>query len=198
MSLQRRAAALGLEVDAPAPPKESQTKKPPAEEKKPDVVKPKPVQSGTAKNAAPALNKITLSNGMELMRVPAGKFLMGSKDDNKLAYDDEKPQHTVDIPYEYWAARHPVTNELYAAYMDAKGGKHRVDDWEKKKDHPVLNVYWADAMAYCGWLNDLLKGELPAGLVLRLPTEAEWEKAARWLPSPPGGRSAGISLGEYF
>ncbi len=124
-------------------------------------------------------NKLTLSNGMELMRVPAGKFLMGSTKENKSAFDGERPQHTVDIPYDYWMARFPVTNELFNAYAKSKGIKHPVDGWEKKKDHPVVSVKWADAMAYCQWLNSLLKGELHSGLVLRLPTEAEWEKAAR-------------------
>jgi len=137
---------------------------------------PKPARTITNQ---PITNPPTLSNGMEFMRVPAGKFLMGSRDDNKLAYDDEKPQHTVDIPYDYWMARYPVTNELYNAYVLSKGIKHPVDGWEKKKDHPVVYVSWKDAMTYCQWLNSLLKGELPAGLVLRLPTEAEWEKAAR-------------------
>lgn len=125
------------------------------------------------------LNKLTLSDGTDFMRVPAGKFLMGSKENNKLAYDDEKPQHTVDIPYDYWMARFPVTNELYSAYVKAKGIKHPVDGWEKKKDHPVVYVKWTDAMEYCQWLNDLRRHELPSDLVLRLPTEAEWEKAAR-------------------
>lgn len=124
-------------------------------------------------------NKLILSNGMELMRIPAGKFLMGSKDDNKLANNLEKPQHMVEIPYDYWMARYPVTNELYNVYLKSKGGKHPVDGWEIKKDHPVLHLDWSDAAAYCQWLNTLLKGDLPAGLILRLPTEAEWEKAAR-------------------
>lgn len=122
---------------------------------------------------------LTISNGMEFMRVPAGKFLMGSKDDNKLAYIDEKPQHTVDIPYDYWMARFSVTNEQYNLYVKAKRIIHPLDGWENKKDHPVVYVSWNDAMTYCQWLNNLLKAELPSGLVLRLPTEAEWEKSAR-------------------
>ena len=126
-----------------------------------------------------ALDKLTLSSGMEFVRVPAGKFLMGSTKENKSAYDNEHPQHTVDIPYDYWMARYTVTNELYNVYVKAKGIKHPVSGWEGKKDHPVVYIEWTDAVDYCQWLNNLTKAELPSGLVLRLPTEAEWEKAAR-------------------
>ncbi len=119
-------------------------------------------------------NKLTLSNGMEFMRVPAGKFIMGN---NKYYLE---PKHTVDIPYDYWMARFPVTNGLYDAYAKSKGIKHPGSaGWEEKRDHPVVNVKWTDAIEYCKWLNNLLKDELPSGLVIRLPTEAEWEKAAR-------------------
>jgi formylglycine-generating enzyme required for sulfatase activity len=124
-------------------------------------------------------NVLTLSNGMEFMRVPAGKFLMGSAKENKLALDDERPQHTVDIPYDYFMARYPVTNEIYNAFVKVKGIQHPVSEWVKKKNHPVMYVDWKGAMAYCQWLNNLLKKELPSSLILRLPTEAEWEKAAR-------------------
>jgi formylglycine-generating enzyme required for sulfatase activity len=120
-------------------------------------------------------DKLTLSNGMEFMRVPAGKFIMGSDNGG----NNEKPQHTVDIPYDYWMARYPVTNELYNVYVVSKKIAHPVSDWEIKKDHPVVNVNWNMVMQYCHWLNNLFKTELPLGLVLRLPTEAEWEKAAR-------------------
>lgn len=111
---------------------------------------------------------------LEFMEVSEGKFVMGSSDDY-----NEKPQHIVDIPYDYYIGRFPITNAQYAAYANAKGEAHPVLGWERKLDHPVVNVSWQDAMAYCDWLNDLRKDELPAGLVLRLPTEAEWEKAAR-------------------
>ncbi len=122
-------------------------------------------------------NKIILSNGMELLRVPAGKFLMGSSK----GAPDEKPQHDVDIPYDYWMARYPVTNELYNIYTKAKDIKHPVNDWEKKKYHPVVYVSWDDAMSYCLWLNETMQNEdfRMRNLQLRLPTEAEWEKAAR-------------------
>lgn len=120
-------------------------------------------------------NSITLSNGMELMCVPAGRFLMGSND----GYDDEKPLHTVNIPYDYWMARLPVTNELFNTLIKSKNLKHPVENWGGKKKHPVAHINWNEAVWYCHWLNNLLKAELNYGLVLRLPTEAEWEKAAR-------------------
>lgn len=114
--------------------------------------------------------------GMELVRVPAGKFVMGSKDDDELAYDSEKPQHTVEINYDYWIARNLVTNQQYSESLGKK--KHPVVDWLKKKSHPVVDVSWDDAVDYCKWFNESCKSEL-GDLVLRLTTEAEWEKAAR-------------------
>ncbi|MBI5293827.1 MAG: SUMF1/EgtB/PvdO family nonheme iron enzyme [Chloroflexi bacterium] len=148
------------------------------EEKKPVLETPKPLPAPQISSKHQYTHDgflVEILGGMEFMRVPAGRFLMGSNNGGS----DEKPQHTVDIPYDYWMARFPVTNELYFAYTKAKGIKHPVDGWEKKKDHPVVRVSWEDAISYCQWLHGLLKAELPAGLVLRLPTEAEWEKAAR-------------------
>lgn len=115
--------------------------------------------------------------GIEFVKVPAGPFLMGSREGNELAFDNEYPQHSVDIPYDYWMARFPVTNEQYALYVAQ--GNHPVGDWQRKRDYPVVYVSWRDAMNYCKWLNETLQGRLPQGLALRLPTEAEWEKAAR-------------------
>ncbi|MFZ5821402.1 MAG: SUMF1/EgtB/PvdO family nonheme iron enzyme [Chloroflexota bacterium] len=179
VSLQRRADSLGLEYD-PAD-RAARPVKAPAPQKSQAAGRsegtPKPVVRPASPPAPPG--KITLSNGMEFLRAPAGAFLMGSADDDQLAYDDEKPQHSVEIPYDYWMARYPVTNTLYNAYVAAKGIKHPVKDWEGKKDHPVVSVSWKDALAYCRWLDDLMRAELPPGLALRLPSEAEWEKAAR-------------------
>jgi formylglycine-generating enzyme required for sulfatase activity len=124
-------------------------------------------------------DRLILSNGMEFVRVPAGKFLMGSTKSNDLANDNERPQHKVDINFDYWMGRHLITNEMYESYVRANGLKHPVEKWEEKRDHPVVYVKWQDALAYCKWLNASLKNELPANMILRLPTEAEWEKAAR-------------------
>ncbi len=111
---------------------------------------------------------------LEFVRVPAGQFSMGS--DSITA--DEKPQHTVEIPYDYWISKYPVTNEQFAQFAAAAKYKFDQGDWKRKPNHPVVNVSWRDAVAYGRWLNELTRGELQ-GLTLRLPTEAEWEKAAR-------------------
>jgi formylglycine-generating enzyme required for sulfatase activity len=124
-------------------------------------------------------DKLILSNGMEFMRVPAGGFLMGSNDDNEFASDNEKPQKILDISYDYWMARFPVTNEQYYFFTEAHRRDHPIFGWEHKRNHPVVYINWDDANEYVDWLNNLLKKELPLGLMLRLPTEKEWEKASR-------------------
>ena len=139
---------------------------------------PQPVQIVPVAPASAPRNRQTFG-GIEFVRVPKGKFIMGSKDDNSLASDAEKPQRTVEIPHDYWIARYPVTNEQFAKFVEATKRKHKwVSDWKSKLDHPVVNVLWRDAVAYCKWLNETLRGEI-GDRVIRLPTEVEWEKAAR-------------------
>ncbi|MFN8380506.1 MAG: formylglycine-generating enzyme family protein [Anaerolineales bacterium] len=122
--------------------------------------------------------KIVLSNGMEFMPVPAGRFLMGSTEDGSV-YANERPQHLVEIPYDYWMARFTVTNEQYHAFDRPSRLRTILYRLDRNPNYPIINVTWVDAMKYCRWLNDSFKSELPAGWMLRLPTEAEWEKAAR-------------------
>ena len=126
-------------------------------------------------SSAASGNEITLnlSDGvtMILLRVPAGDFLMGSDKAKDLnAQDDELPQHTVFLS-EYYIGKHEVTNAQWAAYAEAKG--LAFDKPSGKADHPVVNVSWADAVAFCAWLSQ------QSGQTARLPTEAQWEKAAR-------------------
>jgi formylglycine-generating enzyme required for sulfatase activity/energy-coupling factor transporter ATP-binding protein EcfA2 len=114
----------------------------------------------------------------EMLPVGPGAFLMGS--DRKvdgLAYDDETPQHTVTLPA-YRVGKYPVTNGQYAAFV-AVTGHPAPPHWlgnqppPELRNHPVVAVTWHDAVAYCAWLSRAL------GREMRLPTEAEWERAAR-------------------
>ncbi len=113
----------------------------------------------------------------EMILIPAGEFLMGSADSDPLASNDEKPQHTVYLP-DYYIGKTEVTNAQYAAFAESTG-QVAPDHWVNgkppsgKENYPVSNVWWYAAVAYCDWLSKV------TGKSYRLPTEAEWEKAAR-------------------
>ncbi len=110
----------------------------------------------------------------EWVTIPAGEFWLG--DDNS-RYEDERPSHRVSLP-ECQIARVPVTNAQYALYVidaKAKPPEHWRGGQTPKglENHPVVNVSWHDALAYCNWLGEKI------GKPVKLPSEAEWEKAAR-------------------
>lgn len=109
--------------------------------------------------------------GIEFIRIPKGKFTMG----------EEKEKYEVDIPYDYFLARFEVTNEQFKIFVEDSDFKEPwgVTNWQKKHNHPVINVSWFIAQEYSNWLNQKYGADLPDGLIYRLPTEAEWEKAAR-------------------
>jgi formylglycine-generating enzyme required for sulfatase activity len=162
--------------------------------------------------------EITL-DGMEFCLVPAGPFLMGNEE-----------LEERELPYAYWISRYPVTHAQYAEFVKAGGYRERRyfseaeregvwkdgrvkadyygDRWQDAprpfgrpydlSSHPVVGVTWYEALAFCRWL-----AERRPGLRVTLPSEAEWEKAARGgkripeapfittrLPSP-AGRGAG-------
>ena len=107
-------------------------------------------------------------DGSVLVLVPAGPFSMGASGPE--SRDHERPVHTVNLPA-YGISKHPVTNEQFLRFVTATGYEAGPDRrkyaarWGSQA--PVACVSWDDAWAYCAW----------AGL--RLPSEAEWEKAAR-------------------
>jgi formylglycine-generating enzyme required for sulfatase activity len=98
---------------------------------------------------------------------------MGSIQDEKHAPKNEKPQHRVYLD-EYWIGKYPVTVAQFAAYAWATGVKTEAElDIKGKADHPVTNLTWEEAMAFCEWAGRV------TGREVRLPSEAQWEKAAR-------------------
>lgn len=112
---------------------------------------------------------------MELPFIPAGAFLMGSD----TGQDNEKPLHRVWLEA-FWLAKFPVTNADYRRFVESVGAPPPPFWHQPAFRHPlkpVVGVNWFEAQAYCEWLSRT------TGKPFRLPTEAEWEKAAR------GGRN---------
>jgi formylglycine-generating enzyme required for sulfatase activity/energy-coupling factor transporter ATP-binding protein EcfA2 len=115
--------------------------------------------------------------GLGFITVPAGAFWMGSdKAKDEEADDVELPRHRVELS-EYQIARYPVTAAQYRVFADEQGLE--LDEDNRFDNHPVVGVSWDDAQRYCQWLTDKLKGHGWDAMVA-LPTEAQWEKAARF------------------
>jgi gamma-glutamyl hercynylcysteine S-oxide synthase len=118
-----------------------------------------------------------------LVQVAAGPFVFGSLD----GYEDEGPVQRVDLPA-FAIGVHPVTNQEYARFLAAAPSYPRPRYWHDQRfnnpSQPVVGVTWEDASSYCAWLTASLRqaGLIADELVVRLPLEAEWEKAASWEP----------------
>ncbi|MFM8320943.1 MAG: SUMF1/EgtB/PvdO family nonheme iron enzyme [Chloroflexota bacterium] len=198
------APAVALATAAPTP------TVPPSPTVDPALFPPAGAQSGAA--------WIRPADGMTMIYIPAGEFLMGS------GVNGEKPPHTVYLDA-YWIDRTEVTNAMYQIFVDATGYQTLAEkegsswafdvsaggwkytpgaNWRHPRgpgssleglgDHPVVQVAWDDALAYCKWAGG------------SLPTEAQWEKAARgtdgrrypWNGSQPAScEYAVMSDGEF-
>jgi formylglycine-generating enzyme required for sulfatase activity/serine/threonine protein kinase len=158
---------------------------------------------------------ITSSIGMKLVLIPAGKFLMGSPDSDKNVWDNEKPQHQVMITQPFYLGATEVTVGQFRRFVEQTGYRTQAETdgtggtcWNEAirgfeqdpkytwrnpgfaqtDDHPVGNVTWNDAIAFCDWLSGLdglkrfdhvhARGPWD-GEGYRLPTEAEREYACR-------------------
>ncbi len=113
-----------------------------------------------------------------LVLIPPGTFQMGSDAASGARYfndANQQPVHQVTISKPFWMGRYEVTQAEYQALMGTNPSQFL------GADRPVENVTWFDAVAYCNALNaqQMALGKVPAGYQYRLPTEAEWEYAAR-------------------
>ena len=135
------------------------------------------------------------------VEIPAGPFTMGTREEDfatlaehigwdERLFQDEVPQHEVRLP-RYFIARYPVTVAQFRAFMEQSGRlREDTNRFVGFGNHPVARVLWEEAMAYCQWLTERLRAweETPEPLAtwlkqdaweVMLPSEAQWEKAAR-------------------
>lgn len=108
----------------------------------------------------------------EMVVIPAGTFVMGSPESEQGRRSDEGPQHEVSIR-SFALGRTEVTFDEYDRFAEATGRKRPNDEGWGRGSRPVINVSWDDATAYAEWLSE------QTGKGYRLPSEAEWEYAAR-------------------
>jgi len=116
--------------------------------------------------------------GPEMVVLPSGNFMMGSPLDETGGFEDEGPQRSVRIGYEFAVGRYEVTWSQYSACVSAGACPAAEDDGFGQGSRPVTNVSWEDAQAYVTWLNQKT-GLTGRSDRYRLLTEAEWEYAAR-------------------
>ncbi len=110
----------------------------------------------------------------EMVVIPAGSFMMGSPAGEAGRYDDEGPRHRVTIPRAFALGKYEVTFAEWDACVRGGGCSHRpMDLYWGRGNRPVMNVNWDDAKEYMRWLSR------KTGRDYRLPSEAEWEYAAR-------------------
>ena len=113
----------------------------------------------------------------DLISIPSGSFQLGSPPSDPLANENEKTLEQINLPF-FQISKYPITNAEYALFIASENHEAPLH-WHGKKPpenllhHPVVHVNIIDAMIYCGWLSQ------QTGFEFTVPTEMQWEKAAR-------------------
>ncbi len=121
-----------------------------------------------------------------LVHVPAGEMVMGDEGLDGRGSGASSPRHHLWVD-DYYIGKHPVTVKQFAGFVQATGYSRYLMNKTAQECHPVQHIDWYGAQAFCAWITDT------TGHIVRLPTEAEWEKAARgvegrrypWGDAPP-------------
>jgi formylglycine-generating enzyme required for sulfatase activity/energy-coupling factor transporter ATP-binding protein EcfA2 len=114
--------------------------------------------------------------GAYFCRVEPGEYFIGSADDDPDAQDIEKPRHIVTLAQPLYIARYPITNAQWQLWIEQGGEKALYSARDANLKHPnqpVVSISWHMANGFCVWLSEQV------GTEIRLPTEQEWEAAAR-------------------